>query len=532
MKRNDKNVFVVGSGLSAYGAIIAALDSNFKVTVLDTGSLLPDSIASKISGIDKTSPMAVHSDIFRISNESHKHKLGSKNLPKKTVFGSKYFYQEEALEDSNKLPFSEAMGGYSVAWGAAVLPPRLEDLPNLPFEYEDLLDSIEILARYLPLPYFEDDLTPYFPNFGIGVRNGNVKLSPSQKSLLQNLLKLDDSSKEQVCMVGQSRLLTTTSGKSGCQYCGMCSHGCIYASIFSTEKAILDLILIGKIDYLPQHRVISVSETDNNVSIYATNMESGLSKRFLADHVFIAAGAVNSTKIAVESYRLQNEEIKIQKTGGFVRPYFSIKKNGFDWPIQNTQANAFMEIRDTQLSNFWIHSQISVPNEIVILGLGHLSGSLFSRFVARPRRFFLSHLVLVMTNLHSSTGPFYRLSTVSTDEGLKFVGKLEIPQEYRRHENKVDRYLRNKFLKIGLIAIPFAKKGVSNGPGYHIGGSIPMGQSGHLATDCLGRFPGARNILFVDTSVLPCIPATTIGLLAMSNAHRIVSKFLSPQFSE
>lgn len=416
--------------------------------------------------------------------------------------------------------------------GAAVLPPRLEDLPNLPFEYEDLLDSIKLLAPYLPLPYFEDNLTPYFPNFGIGESNGNVRLSHSQKLLLQHILKLAGSSEKQVCVVGQSRLLTKMSGVNGCQYCGMCSHGCIYDSIFSTKKAISDLILNGKIDYLPLHRVISVSETVENVSIYATNMETGLSRKFLADHVFIAAGAVNSTKIAVESYGLQNEEIRIQKSGGFVRPYFSLKKNGFDWPIQNTQANAFMEIRDLQISNFWIHSQISVPNEIVILGLGYLSRSLFSRFVMRPRRFFLSHLVLVMTTLHSSTGPFYRLRTESTDEGLKFVGKLEIPQEYESHENRVDKYLRNKFLKIGLIAIPFTKKGISNGLGYHIGCSIPMGQSGRLATDYLGRFHGANNILFVDTSVLPCIPATTIGLLAMSNAHRIVSKFLSSELSE
>lgn len=119
MKKSNKNIFVVGSGLSAYGAIIASLTSGFRVTVLDIGRLLPESVVSKISVIDKTSPMEVHSDIFKIVSDNHKYGLNSKNLPKKTIFGSEYFYQEELLADSHKLPFSEAMGGYSVAWGGS-----------------------------------------------------------------------------------------------------------------------------------------------------------------------------------------------------------------------------------------------------------------------------------------------------------------------------------------------------------------------------------------------------------------------------
>jgi hypothetical protein len=42
-------------------------------------------------------------------------------------------------------------------------------------------------------------------------------------------------------------------------------------------------------------------------------------------------------------------------------------------------------------------------------------------------------------------------------------------------------------------------------------------------TDTLGRPFGWQRVHAVDTSVLPAIPATTVGLLTMANAHRIAA---------
>ena len=48
--------------------------------------------------------------------------------------------------------------------------------------------------------------------------------------------------------------------------------------------------------------------------------------------------------------------------------------------------------------------------------------------------------------------------------------------------------------------------------------------SGGLETDMLGRAAGWRYIHVVDTSVFPSLPGTTVGLLTMANAYRIVDK--------
>jgi choline dehydrogenase-like flavoprotein len=50
--------------------------------------------------------------------------------------------------------------------------------------------------------------------------------------------------------------------------------------------------------------------------------------------------------------------------------------------------------------------------------------------------------------------------------------------------------------------------------------STPTG----FQTDTLGRPAGLQRVHLVDASVLPAVPATTITLSVMANAHRIASK--------
>ncbi len=522
-------IAIIGSGLSAYGSILAALDLNVTITVLDIGEVLPPEISRKVSKIRNGASSDIHMGVAELSRKTSEIRLIKRAMPKKTLFGSQYFYREEQLRDSHKLPFSQALGGYSVAWGGAFLPPAISDLPIDVINYEDLTLSMRKLSERMSLPFFEDSLTQHFPSYRGKSEVKSVELSSSQKLLLERLTSIQNFAPEDTLVVGQSRLMTKTSGVSSCRYCGMCSHGCVFNSIFSSETEIKKLVQTGEIEYLSACKVIQVVEFNDQARIEYVNLENGLSETFEADFVFVAAGAVNSTKIAIKSFSLEDEIVHFQKTGGFVRPYLSFRKIGFDWPQQNTQANIFMEIKDVKLSRFWIHSQVSTPNEIVVLGLGYLSLKKLARLLSPLRKFLLARLVIVMTNLHSSTGPIYELKTKSAGDHLQFHGDLKISKAYLKMERAVELKIKRSLSQIGLFAIPFTRKGVSNGPGYHVGGSIPIGGAGKLATDALGRFSQSSRISFVDTSVLPCIPATTIGFFTMANAHRITTQVLKSQ---
>jgi choline dehydrogenase-like flavoprotein len=60
------------------------------------------------------------------------------------------------------------------------------------------------------------------------------------------------------------------------------------------------------------------------------------------------------------------------------------------------------------------------------------------------------------------------------------------------------------------------------GRGFHTGGTFPMrSEPDEFETDQIGRPRGFTRVHIVDASVLPSLPATTITLSVMANAHRI-----------
>src|SRR5450756_388635 len=62
------------------------------------------------------------------------------------------------------------------------------------------------------------------------------------------------------------------------------------------------------------------------------------------------------------------------------------------------------------------------------------------------------------------------------------------------------------------------------GRGFHTGGTFPMrANPGPFEVDVLGRPHGFTRVHVVDSSVFPSLPATTITLSVMANAHRILS---------
>jgi choline dehydrogenase-like flavoprotein len=74
------------------------------------------------------------------------------------------------------------------------------------------------------------------------------------------------------------------------------------------------------------------------------------------------------------------------------------------------------------------------------------------------------------------------------------------------------------------VPIPWLLQVGLPGSGNHIGGTFPMKeQPTNFESDCFGRPYGLQNIHIVDASAFPSIPATSITLTAMANAHRIAS---------
>jgi len=522
------NVVVIGSGLAAVGAIRALLRKGIRPVVLDIGNRLPEDTNEIRRAMSSRSPSDWTADEWKRLGENET--ATTRGVPRKLVFGSDYFYSAEQVEraqsefTAGSPPWSPARGGFSVGWGAAVLPPSASDIASWPVSHDELLAHMRLVLDGVPVSEPDDELAVEFGR--IRPEHGeHMTLSRGQRQLLERLLRVRAQSEAAQVLVGQSRLLTRTNERDSarCRMCGHCSSGCVYDAIYTAEQDFDRWIRQGNIDYRSGATVFRLYEERGVARIH---YESGGQVETLeADRVFAAAGAVNSTRLLLNSSPDKLDSAVIRRTGYMVQIYASSSPLDVDWPDVNTQTSHFVALRHPETAPYWAHVQVGQPNELILKWLG-LSYSNAGGLVGRVSKKVASRLVSVALNVHSDRGPTYEVQIVHDDRQLpSMMTRQRWDDESRTTVNSYANMLSGVLRGAGLYRVPFARQDSAAALTYHFGASFPM-TSSPLAphhTDVLGRPFGWQRVHVVDTSVLPAIPATTVGLLTMANAHRIAS---------
>ncbi|MDP1722756.1 MAG: GMC oxidoreductase [Candidatus Gottesmanbacteria bacterium] len=520
-------VAVIGSGLSAIGAIKALQKLGYKPTVLDCGETLDLERSNLAEALSAKDPGEWTDHERKALSQNFTVDKGD-SIPKKLLFGSDYFYgksRSDALVEGNGNlpPFSYALGGFSVGWGAASLPPQECDLNDWPINADEINKYCGIAISDLPYSARADGLSL---NFKILQDNPQaLHLNEAEEIILDRLNRASILEKDKL-VFGQSRLTVspeTTDKHTGCKYCGQCMSGCVYKSIYKSSDDILRLSNSGAIDYKPGCLVLEITETGERVAVKYLDAD-GRENTQEFDRVFLAAGAVNSTRIVLNSLKLFDRKVKLKARGGYVMPVFSFKRLPIDWPNCNTQPGIFLEFKGGWFKH-WVHVQISTANELLFQKLKIQPGA--SGLVAWFKKFLAEHVILMFVNFHSDYAGHYELWLTQP------AGKSNTNCLHSRHYKSSSHswiFTLSAFrllkicLKIGCLPlIPFAK---NNSGSYHVGGTLPMRHEAgdSLNTDDLGRVSAWRRVHIVDTSTFPSLPGTTIGLLTMANAMRIVEK--------
>ncbi len=152
----------------------------------------------------------------------------------------------------------------------------------------------------------------------------------------------------------------------------------------------------------------------------------------------------------------------------------------------------------------------------------------FQKLTSSVTDAFLRRFILIQGYLHSDYSHAIGIR-LKKPLNASCHGKLELEVQYNPLTDKTIKKLIQKLVSVRsfLRAIPLKpllQKGTV-GRGFHIGGSFPMrDQPQKFETDTLGRLPAWDKIHLIDASVFPSVPASTITLTAMANAHRIASQ--------
>ena len=515
---------VVGSGAASISAAMALVKRGLSVTILDGGKTLEPERQAVLDRLGGQKPEQwSEADLDRLRGDDQTSRHGS--IHSKMTYGSEYPYEdvgEPLVAEPDKTPFhySMARGGLSNVWGASLLPSHQRDMADWPITAQDLAAHYRAVLEFMPSTGVKDELEELLPAYVPAEQP--MTQSRQIGELLADLRKRREGMRKAGINFGRSRVAVEA---QECVYCGLCLYGCPYSLIYSSAHTLKKMIADGLVDYRPGHVVERLETAPGGVTVHARNLQ-GDAVTLDAKRVFVGAGVIPSASIALNSLGAFDEPVTMLDSQYFIFPFFRFARTpGVDGEKLASLVQAFLEIDDPRVSRHLVHVEVFSYSDFLKRAL-----------MATPLRFALwnrwmqgqmfGRLLVLQCFLHSDESS--RL-TLRLGRDAKGQPKLDVKAVTERGPYwsaiKAGLKLAANGLKLRGVPVVPAIQFAEPGRSYHSGGTFPMRRSpGRLETDVLGQLPALPGVHFVDATVFPSIPATTITLTVMANAHRIATE--------
>jgi ferredoxin len=513
---------ILGTGPTAIAAAYALRRLGVPFEVLDVAYDLEPEREAMVQTLSATDPAAWPRD--------HVERLfpppitSTRGVDKRLSFGSTFPYDRPQCVSCSTtdcaIDLSHSLGGFGNVWGAAVLPYTDQDLSDWPISSADLADSFRNLSQFVPISGESDQLEEFFPFYRDNVTS--LKRSEQTHALLEFLARHEQKLKTSGIISGRARVaVDSTGGPSGCRYCGRCLDGCPYGSIFNPRLLWRALERDGTKIHKGFYAV-EFEEGSDGVVVSTVDVKSGSPRQFHVERLFVATGAISTTRIVARSLKLRDRPVRILDSQYFFFPLLSYRK-ARDLAVRFTLAEIFLQLRTPQVGNNYVHFQVYGLSDMFrrtirsmmpsLLRVGPLLDAIAGRFY------------LVQGFLHSSDSAHLELTLPSHQTTVDEIQVRGVMNPRAVDVTKrAQAYLRRSLVGFGMIP-PLNPTIVPPGRSFHAGGSFPMGSKNTpYCSDLLGRPAGLSRTHLLDASIFPSIPATTIAYTAMANSDRVINE--------
>jgi ferredoxin len=524
---------IVGSGPAAAAAALAlSRREDLTITVLDVGLQLE---ADRQQIVDV---LAASSDpqqwdtalVDRVSAPPLSSK--TRGVPEKRVYGSDYPFRDvgqldgvTAATDATTSLISAAYGGFSTVWGSQLMPFTPSTFQGWPIGAAAIRPHYEAILSAIPFAGEEDDLASAFPL--MGRPTPLPQLSPRSQWVLDAHERHRSVLRGRGITIGKARLAFDA---ANCVRCGLCMTGCPYGLIYSAAQTFDALHLSRRVTRHSGLLALKVTEVADTAQVIAKEVATGQLQKFEADRVYIACGAVGTTRLVTNSLDLFDVELSLLESQQFVLPMMSARLTPDPRQEPDFTLNQFnmvvgldgSSVDISQLHFYTFNSAFisALPWPLrggaaeaarvqllrrLTVALGYLPSWRSPKLLVRARP---SSSRASLPGLHISRGT----APVGRNQMLRAVLSRMV-----RSARLLDLYPMLPMLQLA-----------AGGKSYHWGGSFPHtnGRSAVFGSDRLGRVGSWRRIHIVDASVFPSVPAMTFTLTIMANAHRIASETL------
>ncbi|MCW5868966.1 MAG: hypothetical protein KIS61_17015 [Candidatus Eremiobacteraeota bacterium] len=515
------DVLIVGSGAAAAAAALGL--RGLRVAVLDVG-YEPDYEGlppGRLYDIRRTSSDLFASLIGR-NFEAFETLHGQRVSPKLKTPGmacvTKNWRSFYALESSNFDPaLSLAKGGFANAWGAGCFRFSHEELRSFPFHPTELDPHYDALTAELGISGCKDDLSEFW-----GTTDGllpPLELSPWALQFLSRYTKQRPAFRKAGIFVGRPRVAVLTRNLGERRAYGYQTRDffephqpSIYTPVFTIDR----LIREGCITYLPGHFVERIEERRGHLEVRTTCLKTNDSSIFSAKKCILAAGAIGSARIALNSFAQARERIPLRENPLSFMVLFDPRRLGKG---QESMGFGGAQISIVYRSPAAEPVQASVYDLSAVLRNDILFDLPFSVKSLPELARLLVPSFLVVQVFYPDDSPLGQGSICWPGDGSM---RIDFRENLTR--GKLEWLLARKLLKLGYFTAPPMWRYPVSGLCYHYAGTLPMHrQAEGFQCHPDGRLAVSRHTYVADAANFPTLPSKNLTFTAMANAMRIAT---------
>jgi choline dehydrogenase-like flavoprotein len=411
---------------------------------------------------------------------------------------------------------SFAAGGLANAWGAGLYRFNQRDLTGFPLRAADLSPYYDRLSAEIGISGDADDLLPFY-----GSEPGlqpPLRLSEKARWLLARYQRRRAALNGRGVFLGRPRSAVLTEPKPdrpACDYSSLEFWQPELPYIYTPAFTLRRLIQQGRVTYHRGVLVRSWSRDGAGIRIHAQDLQSGAETTFDTDELVLAAGAIGSARLALQSRNdrstclnlLDNPTLQIP----LILPWFI----GRAFPTDCFGLTQLVMVCDLP--------QFAAPLQAAILEVTSPARSEFFSSIPLAARGNLQAIrwlvpAMLVMQLFLPAAPDQAASLRLATDGALAIRKPP-PADDRGAVSSL-LGVANRLGALahrGLIVAPPA------GQGIHYAGTLPMSESPCRPYQCdrFGNLFGEPGVSVVDGAVFPALPAKNYSFSVMANAMRI-----------
>jgi choline dehydrogenase-like flavoprotein len=527
-------IIVVGSGASGVQFAWAAIERGHQVVMLDVGTAPPPAVLPETRFAELKRQLAERTEFF-LGDRFQAALLPGATREYYGIPPSKdyVFVTPKNAADVRASGFeplqSFARGGLAQAWTAGCYPYNDAELQAFPWGYAELEPHYAAIAQQIGISGQTDDTARFFPV--------HEHLQPGLEFDEHSQLLWDRYHERRAGLnglgayFGRSRVATLShphDERLACWYCGRCLWGCPSQSLYTPSVTLQRCLLQENFDYRPARYVqhLELAADDRAEAVVATRLDTGDEERVAGDAVVLAAGTLSSSRIFLETLRVNRRETVrlegLMDNRQVLMPFLTLAMMGRPVRTDRYQYHQLMMALTQAESAELVHCQLTTLKSATVHPIVQ-SIPLPLHWAARSFREIRAALGIANVNLADSRR---RENYVTLRKAADAPTQLEIhycppagePELLRR----VLRRVRRCLWKLGAVAPPPMTHVRPMGASVHYAGTLPMSQrSDSLTTSPNCRSHDIKNLYLVDGSTFCFLPAKNLTFTLMANARRV-----------